>query len=59
LADTSEVYDSLARASNWVTIESFDAKAGAMRPPEEIHRDVLAAIETRVFASILPTGTTS
>ena len=59
LADTSEVYDSLARASNWVTIESFDAKAGGMRPPEEIHRDVLAAIDTRVFASILPTGTTS
>jgi hypothetical protein len=53
------VYDSLARASNWVTIESFDAKAGGMRPPEEIHRDVLAAIDTRVFASILPTGTTS
>ncbi len=51
LADAAEVYDSLARASNWVTIESFDAKAGVMRSPEEIHREVLAAIESRVFAS--------
>lgn len=59
LADTSEVYDSLAGASNWVTIESFDAKAGAMRPPEEIHREVLAAIEKRILESIMITKTAS
>ncbi len=51
LADASEVYDSLASASNWVTIESFDSTAGAMRAPDAIHRDVLAAIEARILTS--------
>jgi len=51
LADAAEVYDSLARAPNWVQIECFDEKTGAMRPPDEIHADVLAAIDSRVPAA--------
>jgi len=51
LADAAELYDSLARSPNWVTIECFDEKTSAMRPAESIHQDVLAAIEERVPAT--------
>lgn len=51
LTATAEVYDSLARASNWITIECYDAARGALRPAAEIHRDVLAALDSRIFAS--------
>jgi dTMP kinase len=51
LEQASRVYDSLADEANWVTIECLDAQTQAMRSPEEIHCDVLAAIE----ATLLPT----
>jgi dTMP kinase len=50
LEQASRVYDELAAEPNWVTIECLDAASQAMRSPEEIHRDVLAAVETRVLA---------
>jgi dTMP kinase len=50
LEQASRVYDELAGEPNWVTIECFDAASQAMRPPEEIHRDVLAAVEARALA---------
>jgi dTMP kinase len=50
LKEAALVYDELARAANWVTIDCFEAESGKHRRPEEIHRDVLAAIESRVFA---------
>jgi len=51
LADASDVYDSLAHASAWVTIECFSRDANKMRAPEDIHREVLAAIEERILAA--------
>ncbi len=48
LEQAALVYDRLATEPNWVTVECFDAAAGALRPPEEIHREVLAAVEARL-----------
>ncbi|MGA7915696.1 MAG: hypothetical protein WCA00_10715 [Candidatus Acidiferrales bacterium] len=50
LQAASEVYDELARQSNWVQIECYDVAARALRSPEEIHKEILAAIEARVFS---------
>ena len=52
LQAASEVYDELARQANWVKIECYDAQAQAMRAPEEIHKEILAVIEARVFAAL-------
>ena len=45
LENAALVYDALAAEPNWVTIECVDAESGTMKPPEEIHRAVLAAAE--------------
>ena len=45
LEDAASIYDDLAHRSNWVRIECFDASRAAMRPPQDIARDVLTAIE--------------
>jgi dTMP kinase len=50
LEQASRVYDTLAAEPNWVTIECLDAATQAMRSPEEIHGDVLAAVEARALA---------
>ena len=50
LREAALVYDQLAQAPNWVTVDCFDAKSGAHRPPEEIHHDVLEAIDARVLS---------
>ena len=47
LEAAAEVYDQLAEQPNWVKIECFDAKAGALRSPDAIHSEILGAIETR------------
>jgi hypothetical protein len=52
LEAASDVYDQLAEQPNWEKIECFDAAAHALRPPEEIHREVLAAVETRIFPAL-------
>jgi dTMP kinase len=44
----SQVYDELAQAANWVTIECLDS-GGALRSPAEVHRAVLATAEARVL----------
>jgi dTMP kinase len=54
LEAASEVYDGLARQRNWATVECFDA-ARTLRPPDSIHREVLAAVEARLF-SAAPAG---
>jgi hypothetical protein len=46
------VYDQLARQPNWVRIECFDAAAKALRAPEEIHKEILAAVEARIFPAL-------
>lgn len=45
----SDIYDDLARSPNWKTIECVDARTQDMRTPEDIAREVLAAV-----ASLLP-----
>jgi dTMP kinase len=45
LEDAAEMYDSLSRSSPWATIQCFDASLNAIREPEEIAMDVLAAVE--------------
>ncbi len=48
----SLVYDQLAQAPNWVTIECFEPNSGKHKRPEEIHRAVLDALDSRVFAGL-------
>jgi dTMP kinase len=50
------VYEQLAEAPNWVTIECFQRKSGRHRTPEQIHREVLEAIDSRALATIGPVG---
>ena len=52
LRAASDVYDELARQPNWVKIECYDEQTGALRAPEEIHKEILAAIEARVFPAL-------
>ena len=50
LNEAARVYDQLAQAPNWVTIDCFNSKLGSHRTPEEIHRDVIEAIDSRVLS---------
>jgi dTMP kinase len=45
LQDAAEMYDSLSRSTPWATIQCFDATRNAIREPEDIAIDVLAAVE--------------
>jgi dTMP kinase len=56
LAAASRVYDDLARQPNWVRIECFDDAAGALRPPAEIHIEILAAVEARIHSALEAKG---
>ena len=44
LQAAANMYDDLARASNWKTIECFDSTKQMIRPEEEISVEVLAAV---------------
>ncbi len=48
LEQAAHVYDRLARAKNWVTVECYDASRRQMRTPEEIHADVVQAVTKRL-----------
>ncbi len=52
LKGAAGVYDELAQAPNWVTIECFDSRSEKLRSPEEIHRDVLEAADARVLSHV-------
>ena len=56
LEAAAEVYDDLARQPNWVRIDCFDAGARALRAPEAIHREILAAVEARIFPALRARG---
>jgi dTMP kinase len=47
LREAAKVYDHLARGPRWLTIECFDKAAGKLRPPKEIHQEVVKKIEAR------------
>ena len=51
LQETSDVYDQLAREPNWHKIECYDSAANALRSPEKIHQEILAAVDARFAAS--------
>ena len=44
LRAAADMYDELARASNWKTIECFDSTKQLIRPADEISAEVLAAV---------------
>ena len=52
LQDAAGVYDILSRSAPWVTIECFDATRGTMRSVNEIAREVLAAVEPLLRATM-------
>jgi len=51
LEQAAAVYDALARRPNWATVECYDEANDRLRAPEEIHREVLAAVESRLMKS--------
>lgn len=51
LEAASEVYDQLAKSPNWVIVECLDAARNGLRTPEAIHRDVVAALDARLFST--------
>lgn len=55
LQGASEIYDRLAQQPNWVTVECYDAAARSLRSRDEIHQQILAALNSRIFAA-LPAG---
>jgi dTMP kinase len=48
----SAVYDDLARQPHWVKVECFDSASGALRPPQAIHAEILAAIAARIAPAL-------
>jgi dTMP kinase len=52
LQATSEVYDQLARQPNWVKVECYDTASAALRAPESIHQEILAALQARVTPTL-------
>jgi thymidylate kinase len=54
LEQTAIIYDQLATATNWACIECMEAGSNALRPPEEIHKAVLDAVECRVLSQASP-----
>ncbi len=51
LEQTAIIYDRLANQANWVRIDCVDAGSDALLLPEEIHRRVLQAVESRIFSA--------
>jgi dTMP kinase len=52
LEAASGVYDQLAKAPNWVTIECLDPARNELRLPEAVHRDVVAALDARLRSTV-------
>jgi dTMP kinase len=51
LATASQVYDQLARQPNWVTIQCSDPTSKNLRSPEDIHKEILATVESRILSA--------
>jgi dTMP kinase len=52
LQDAAAMYDQLAHSAPWITIECFNAISGTMRSVQEIAREVLAAVEPLLRATL-------
>ncbi len=53
LQETAIIYDRLATEANWVRIDCVNAGSGLLNSPEEIHRSVLKAVESRILSQAL------
>jgi dTMP kinase len=51
LEDAAAMYDDLSTRTNWITVHSFDPKQNAMRPPDSIAAEILAAVESVLDAA--------
>ena len=47
LEQTAIIYDRLATEANWVRIDCMNEKSGLLQSPEEIHRTVVRAVQSR------------
>jgi dTMP kinase len=54
LEQTAGIYDRLATDANWVRIDCIDARTGGLHSPEEIHREVVRAVESRILSQPSP-----
>lgn len=54
LEQTAIIYERLATETNWTSIDCNNPAAGALNSPEEIHRAVLRAVESRVLSQASP-----
>jgi dTMP kinase len=52
LEQTTLIYDRLATEPNWVRINCTNLASGILYSPEEIHRALLNAVESRVFQQV-------
>ena len=52
LKQTSLIYDRLATEPNWVRIDCTNAESGVLYSPEEIHRAVLGAVQSRILSHL-------
>jgi dTMP kinase len=50
LEQTAGIYDRLATQFNWVRVDCTDLASGILYSPEEIHRALLKAVESRVLS---------
>jgi dTMP kinase len=50
LEQTAIIYERLATEANWARIDCTNPASGVLRSPEEIHRSVLQAVETRILS---------
>jgi dTMP kinase len=51
LREAAALYESLAKDANWAIIDGFDPKTGSPRLPEDIHKEILAVVESRLLAA--------
>jgi dTMP kinase len=50
LEQTAGIYDRLATEANWVRIDCINLVSGVLYSPEEIHRALLKAVDSRVLS---------
>jgi dTMP kinase len=47
----ARIFDRLTRQRNWATVDCMENRKNELRPPEEIHRDIMDILQGRVFAA--------
>ncbi len=52
LEQTAQMYELLSLQPNWTRLDCMSATTGALLSPEEIHRAVLQAVESRIFSGL-------